>query len=295
LLLVLGAVVCWSGLGVMVNLLYALGADPLWVVLLRVALAAGLLTAALTLWRPRSLLVPRGRLVGLFVYGLLGVAVNMACFLYALQHTTVTTAVVIAYAHPAMVVLLARLVFAEPLNRHLLAALLLTSAGVFLVAEGYNPAALRLNFTGIGFALGNAMGIASFNVLGKRLVRGMDSWTVLVYGLLFGGAVLAAVWAAAGAPAAPLPAEGWLLVLGLALIPSILAYALYLQALKRLAAGRAAIAASLEPVLASLLAWIALGERITPLQAAGAALVLSGVFVIRSRRGTTGAPPPQRG
>ncbi len=274
--------------------LYRLGAEPLTVVVLRVGVAAGLLGLVLALVSPASLRVSTRRLPGLAVYGLLGVAVNMACFFYALQHTTVTTAIVIAYAHPAMVVLLARLVFAEPLTKQILGALSLTLAGVFLVAEGYDLSALRLNLPGVGFALANASGIAAFTVLGKRLVKGTDSWTVLMYGLLFGGAVLASVWALRGPVMHPLSAYGWLLILALAVFPSILAYGLYLRALTRLAAGRAAIAATLEPVLASLLAWAILGERVSPPQAAGAALVLVGVLVIRTRRAPSAPPPVQR-
>ncbi|MFO8034448.1 MAG: EamA family transporter [Candidatus Bipolaricaulota bacterium] len=294
MLLILAAVVCWSGLGVMGKELYRLGADPLTVVVLRVAVAAGLLGLILAVFRPACLRVPARRLPGLAVYGLLGVAVNMACFFYALQYTTVTTAIVIASAHPAMVVLLARLVFAEPLSRQLLGALGVTLAGVFLVAEGYNLDALRPNLPGVGFALANASGIAAFNVLGKRLVRGTNSWTVLIYGLLFGGAVLAVTWAFQGEGFQSLPAYGWSLILGLAVFPSILAYGFYLKALTRLAAGRAAIASTLEPVLASFLAWAVLGETVTALQALGVALVLGGVLIIRRRRGTSGPPPPQR-
>ncbi len=282
--MILLAVVCWSGLGVMGKELYRLGAEPLTVVVLRIGMAVSILGFVMGALRPALLRAPRARLPGLALYGLLGVAVNMACFFFALQYTTVTTAIVIAYAHPAMVVLLARVVFKEPLSLRVLGALALTMAGVFLVAEGYDLDALRLNLPGVGFALANATGIAAFNVLGKRLVGDLNSWTVLLYGLGFGGLVLAGVWGISAPSAPSLPLYGWLLLVALAVFPSILAYGLYLRALVYLPAGRAAIAATLEPVLASFLAWAALGERVTALQAAGAALVLGGVLIIRTQR-----------
>ncbi len=282
--LILAAVVCWSGLGVMGKELYRLGAEPLTVVVFRVGIAVGILGFFMGAFRPALLRAPRARLPGLALYGLLGVAVNMACFFFALQYTTVTTAIVIAYAHPAMVVLLARFVFREPMNLQMVGALTLTMAGVFLVAEGYDLDALRLNLPGVGFALANAAGIAAFNVMGKRLVGGLNSWTVLLYGLAFGGLVLTGVWSLHTPIAPALPLYGWLLIVALAVFPSILAYGLYLRALVHLPVGRAAIAATLEPVLASFLAWAALGERITVLQAVGAALVLGGVLIIRTRR-----------
>lgn len=270
--------------------LYRLGAEPLTVVVLRVGMATGILGLVIGAFRPTLLRIPRARVPGLALYGLLGIAVNMACFFYALQYTTVTTAIVLAYAHPAIVVLLARLAFKEPLNRQVAGALVLTMAGVFLVAEGYHLDALRLNLPGVGFALANAAGIAAFNVLGKRLVGSSNSWTVLFYGLIFGGLVLTGVWGLQGPSLPSLPAYGWLLIAALAVFPSILAYGLYLRALVHLPAGRASIAATLEPVLASFLAWAILGERVTALQAAGAALVLSGVLIIRTRRGKNAIP-----
>lgn len=69
--------------------------------------------------------------------------------------------------------------------------------------------------------------------------------------------------------------------MALAVFPSILAYRLYLMALRRLEAGRAAIVATLEPVLASIWAWLALGEGLGPGQVVGGMLVIAGVLTLQ--------------
>ncbi|MBC7170610.1 EamA family transporter [Candidatus Bipolaricaulota bacterium] len=279
--LVLAAVLFWSTLGVIGKTLYGLGAEPLFVVTFRVLFALGILGAGLGLVRPRLLRVPRGRLPGLALYGVVAVGANFALFFLALQHTTVATAIVVAYSHPALVALLAWPLLGERLNLRRVLALALTAGGVFLVAGGYEPGALQANLLGLGYALGNALCLAAYNLLGKRLIVRVDPWTVMVYGFVFGGAFLAALWGARGAVIPTLPAAGWLLIVALAAFPSILAYGLYLLALRRLEASRAAIVATLEPVLAAAWAWLALGEGMLPGQLVGGALVIAGVLVLR--------------
>jgi len=281
--LVLAAVACWSVLGAIGKTLYGLGAYPLAVVTFRVAFALAILLVALGAFRPRLVRIPPRRLPALVLYGLVAIGANFACFFYALRHTSVATAVVIVYSHPALVALLSWPLFGERLDRRKLLALGLTLGGVFLVAGAYAPEALRGNLVGVGLALGSAIAISVYNILGKKLLRGMNAWTVTLYGFAFGGIALTVLWATHGAQVPALPAYGWGLIFVLAVFPSILAYGLYLKALTRIEASRAAIVATLEPVLAAVWAWLALGETVTPLQLGGGALVLAGVASLRTR------------
>ncbi|MGQ9478148.1 MAG: DMT family transporter [Candidatus Bipolaricaulia bacterium] len=283
-LLVLIAVVLWAGLGVIGKGLYRLGVEPLTVVTFRTLFACGLLFAILALLEPGLLQVQARRLPALVLYGLVAVALNYACYFYALKYTTVTAAIVIVYAHPALVALLARPIFGEPLDRWKLLALGLTLSGVFLVAQGYAPEGFALNLRGALLALAAAFAITFYNLMGKRLLRDLDSWTIIAYGFLFGGIALLGWWGWKGEHRLAYPGLAWGLIVLLAVFPSILAYGLYLRALGRLEAGRAAIIATLEPVLASLLAFLALGELVEPLQVLGGLLVLGGVIILQARR-----------
>jgi len=281
-LLVLVAVIFWSGLGVIGKELYGLGLDPLSVITFRVLFAFGLLLAAVGIFKPSLLHVQAQKLPVLVLYGLVAVALNFTCYFYALQYITVTTAIILVYTYPAIVTLLSRLIFKERLERWKLLALGLTLAGVFLVAQGYALERLILNLKGALLALTTAAAIAFYNLMGKRLLRGINSWTLTLYGFLFGGLFLAGWRSWQGLPA-DYPLLAWGLILVLALFPSILAYGLYLQALKHLEASRAAITATLEPVLAAWLAFIVLGEQVEPLQALGGLLVLGGVILLQLR------------
>jgi drug/metabolite transporter (DMT)-like permease len=65
----------------------------------------------------------------------------------------------------------------------------------------------------------------------------------------------------------------------MALFPSLVCYLIYYYALKFIAASRVSAFSYLQPLLATVMAVMVLGEEVTGGLAAGGALILSGVFV----------------
>lgn len=276
------AAALWATLGLFGKFLYRYPVDPITVVALRAAIAALTLGAVLAVCRPGWLVIDRRDLPFFALFGLVGVALNYACYFLALKWTTVTTAVVLLYTYPALVVLGAAIFFQEAVGRLKALALLLALGGCFLVAQGYDPAALRFNLPGVFYGLGAAVTMAAYSLLGKRGVRRYPGWTVVFYAIGFGAAGLA-LWRGTGlllALSYPWPA--WLLILGLAWLPTLLAYSLFTLALNDIEAGRAGIVATLEPVLAAGAAYLVLDERLALPQWAGAALILAAVLVVQA-------------
>lgn len=84
------------------------------------------------------------------------------------------------------------------------------------------------------------------------------------------------------------PPAGWLLLLYLGVVPTALAYALFLLGMRHIAATAASIVTLLEPLVAAGLAWLLLGERLGPLGLLGATLLLGAVALLstgKERRG----------
>ncbi len=291
--LVLLAVLFWASIGVVGKALYRMGVDPVGAATLRVLLA----WAITALWlssRKGGFRVPLRKIPGLVLYGAVAVALNYLCYLYALEFIGVTPAIVLVYTHPVAVAILSRALFRESLGRRKVLSLFLTLVGVFLVAQGYDPARFRVNLPGVLLALGTSGGITFYNLWGKRLVRDLDPWTVLFWGFAVGGLLLGVFRGLVFRGPWGYPPRAWGLLLFLALFPSVLGYGLYLRALQRLEASRAAIAATLEPVLASVLAVLFLGEKIQGLQALGGLSVLIGVLAVRLEP-ARGVEPPTCG
>ena len=110
--------------------------------------------------------------------------------------------------------------------------------------------------------------------------RGAEPATTLVWG--FGVAV--AIWAVA------VPWWSWPLetladprvaaaVVGVGLVGTLVPFALAVGAVRVISAATAGIAATSEPVFAAAFAWLLLGQHLTPVQLAGAALVVAGVVL----------------
>ena len=84
---------------------------------------------------------------------------------------------------------------------------------------------------------------------------------------------------AQGAVKLPLTAEGWVGFGGVALSHTI-GTLTFFGAIPLLGAVRAAMITNLEPVLGILFAMLVLGERLSPIQGAGAALVIVSIFAM---------------
>jgi DME family drug/metabolite transporter len=137
-----------------------------------------------------------------------------------------------------------------------------------------------LNWLGIVAGLGAGLTYALYSVFNKIGLRRHDGWTVLAYGLLAGSVFLA-----------PLQSPQWLVtalrqpgavvwLLMLALGPTLGAGLSFNAGLRYVPVSSASIVATLEPVIASLLAFTFLHERLDPAQLVGGGLILAAVIFL---------------
>ncbi|MGC2003503.1 EamA family transporter, partial [Trebonia sp.] len=144
-----------------------------------------------------------------------------------------------------------------------------------------------------GFALLAAAGFATLTLIGASPVPGLDDLTVTGFGFTFGGLVLLPFAAVSGLAFRPGPAAiGLLIALGTG--PTAAAYTLYFRGLRGAPAGTAALIALLEPLTATLLAALLLGDRLSLPGMAGAALLLAAVAATALRGSPVTAGPRRR-
>lgn len=249
--------------------------SPLGVGALRIAVGGSILAVVAAATRSLGPLRAQAPLV--LVAGA-GVAVYQVAFFAALADTGVTIGTVVAIgAAPVLTGLLEWLSTAELPGRRWFAATPLAVAGVVLLGSGGGGAG---SATGVGLALLASLGYATYAVLGRRMLAGGAS-PLGVMGASFGigAVVLAPVAATAGAVVLARP-SGVLLVLYLGLLPTAFAYVLFGRALRALPASETATLGLAEPVTATLLGIVALGEHPGPLALAGAGLVLVALAVL---------------
>lgn len=273
----------WGTIGLFFKAGLAYGLTPLGLAFMRASLTFVMLALGLALWRPALLRIRPRDLPYFALFGGISVAMFYWVYIVAVDLTTVATAAVLLYTAPAWVTLLAWRLYGEPLGKRQVLALVLAFVGCALVARAYDPAQLRVNWLGLLAGLGAGLTYAMYSVLGVPVLRRYPPTTVVLWAVLFGALVLAPFVLLGGvgqlAPVAT-PSDLWLWLVGLAAIPTVGALLLYTSGLKRVPAGVASITATLEPVVATLIAVFILSESFASWQMVGAALILVGILLL---------------
>ncbi|GHC86654.1 membrane protein [Streptomyces flavofungini] len=279
----------FGGSGVAAKPLIEAGLDPLHVVWLRVAGAA--LVMLPIAWRRRALVRQRPALLAGF--GLLAVAGVQACYFASISRIPVGVALLIEYLAPALVLGWVRFVQRRPVTKAAAFGVILAVGGLACVVEVWSG--LSFDTVGLLLALGAACCQVGYFVLSDQGsdagAEAPDPLGVIAYGLLVGTAVLTVIarpWGmdwqvlagSADMDGSAVPA--WALIGWIVLVATVVAYVTGVVSVRRLSPQVAGVVACLEAVIATVLAWVMLGERLSPPQLLGGAIVLVGAFIAQS-------------
>ncbi|WP_406325449.1 EamA family transporter [Streptomyces sp. NBC_01617] len=303
--LALASAFAFGGSGVAAKPLIEAGLDPLHVVWLRVAGAA--LVMLPVAWRHRDLV--RGRPVLLLGFGLLAVAGVQACYFAAISRIPVGVALLVEYLAPALVLGWVRFVQRRPVTRAAAVGVVLAVGGLACVVEVWSG--LSFDAVGLLLALGAACCQVGYFVLSDQGSQDSAAGAepphpvgVIAYGLLIGAVVLTVIarpwgmdWSLLGGSAAMngtgVPA--WLLLGWIVLLATVIAYVTGVISVRLLSPAVAGVVACLEAVIATVLAWVLLGEHLSAPQLFGGSLVLIGAFIAQSSTPKTASGPVASG
>ncbi|WGD44118.1 EamA family transporter [Streptomyces cathayae] len=287
--LALLSAVAFGGSGVAAKPLIEAGLDPLHVVWLRVTGAALVLLPLAV--RHRGLLRSHPALLAGF--GLFAVAGVQACYFAAISRIPVGVALLVEYLAPALVLGWVRFVQRRPVTRAAAVGVVLAVGGLACVVEVWSG--LGFDALGLALALGAACCQVGYFVLSDQGSdqgdRAPDPLGVIAYGLLVGAAVLTLVarpwsmdWSVLGGDASMdgTPVAAFVLLAWIVLVATVVAYGTGVLSVRRLSPQVAGVVACLEAVIATVLAWVLLGEHLSAPQLVGGAVVLAGAFIAQS-------------
>lgn len=284
--LILLAAALWGTVGITTQALYRLTAtNPLSVGFFRLAIAAPAL--ALGCWSAlgrRSLRITRHDLARIALIGLM-LALYQACYFAAIVRVGVTLATLVTLClAPVIVALLSVALLGERPTRRTLAALVCALVGIAcVVGSGSGGARASFNLGGILLACGSALGYAIVTLAGRAIAGRYHPLQINAVAFATGALVLLPLALATGFVAV-YPARGWLLLAYLGLVPTALAYLLFVAGMRTTPATVASIATLLEPLTAAVLAAVLFGERLEPLGLLGAGLLLAALVALAVRR-----------
>ncbi|MBC7291865.1 MAG: DMT family transporter [Actinotalea sp.] len=271
-------------MAIFARLAYDGGGEVVAVVWLRFVLAAVVLHVVL---RVRGLALPRGRtLLALAALGGLGYVGQSMSYFSALTFAPAGVVALLLYLYPVFVTVLATATGRDRWTRGRVVALALATAGTALtigpVAVAWEPRVA----VGMGLAVLAALIYSGYIVLSERPTSragALPSTTVVVTA----AAVVLTVPALATGSALPQTTGGWVAVLAIALVSTVVAIIAFFAGLARLGPSSAATLSTFEPVVTVALAAIVLAEAFTPVQLVGGALILAAVVLLVRAHPTT--------
>ena len=280
---VLAGSIAFSAKPVLVKAIYQYGVDTTTLLALRMLFAAPLF-ALMAWWAGRPAVAFTGReIAGIVALGFLGYYLGSFLDLAGLQYISAGFGRLILYLYPTVVLLMSAAFLRQPLRAPQLASLGLSYAGIALVfsAEVRPGDDLALTVWGTTLVFGSAVAYATYLAAGSRLVHKFGSMRFSAYASLIAtGFVIAHFLALRPVRALVVAPEVYVLATVLAVFATVLPLWLMAEGLKRIGANQVSLVGCIGPLATLAFAWAFLGEAVTLIQLAGAALVLAGVLII---------------
>lgn len=282
---VVAAGICWGLIGVFTKAIGSLGFTEMQMLAVKGVLAAALLFLMIFIKDKRLFRLKKWTDIRYFVgTGICSFTFFSWCYMKAINLTSLGVAAVLLYTAPTFVMLFSLVLFREKMTKTKGAVLGMTFLGCVLVAGLWEGGAA---FTGRGIFVGLCAGIgyALYSIFGTFAIRqGYGSLTISFYTFLTAAVFMAFCVNPVEIVQRITVLEAWPLLVVFALLTTVVPYLCYTKGLGGLPASRAAVTATIEPVVAALLGIFVFHESASVLKIAGIALVLLSV-VLMGRRG----------
>lgn len=217
----------------------------------------------------------------LFILSGLSMFGTASCYYISMQESSVSTAVVLMYTAPIIVMIYSVLFLGEKLTKLKLCAVLLMLLGCALVSGIIGG--FKFSVWGIAAGFMSGISYSSYNILTKiQMRKGARPQSATLYCFIF-MAILAVAFCnpaelvtlAAKAPAPIIP-----LMIGIGVVTTVLPYLLYTFAMRELPAGTASSLGIVEPMSATIFSITLLGEKPDIFSIVGIVLIIGAVFIL---------------
>ena len=207
-----------------------------------------------------------------------------AVYYVAIERLPVAVALVLQYTAPAMVVIWTALRLRAKPRNDVLFAVALALAGVALVSGLLGAKIGSADGLGVVMGLASAILFATYTLVGESVISSYGPLGAMFRAFSIAGAGWITWQAFNGWPAELFEPANLPRVLLVGVMATLVPFFLYLWGVERVRAERAAIAATLEPVLGAVVAWLLLDQSLGILQVTGGALVIVAVILIQTSR-----------
>lgn len=214
------------------------------------------------------------------VFGIYGICIAMfqITFFSAVKISMVSIVTLIALCTaPVFVAILSRIFLSEKITKRVVTSMAISTVGTVLIMGTNGSGTGEVSqYLGYLLALGAGLSYATITICGKKLVKNYEPVNILSIVFILASIILL--------PLVKIPSNlsvtGWLILLYLGVVPTAIAYVLFNVGLKKASATKAAIATLFEPLTATVLSVILIGERFSQVQGIGASLLIVALVLI---------------
>lgn len=283
--------VCFGTISLWAKWGYALGLDPLGLLVLRFGIASLLLWGAVLLSYGKLPWLGAKQVLFLSLQGGLGYGFTAGFFFMALENLPAGMASMLFYLHPLLTAALTPVLFKQSIAKRTQVALAIALVGSAFLASGALQG--ELSWQGITYALMAAIAYAGFTLAGQFTTRDTSPLLVTAYTTTACFATIT-LWVRPSLGwLASLTLPMWLTASGLAVIATVLGILLYLAGIQHIGASQASIVSALEPATGVLLSVFVLNETLGLAQCIGVGLILLGAISLAFNRSKANTSSPQ--
>jgi len=285
ILLIATSAASFGTLAIFGRFLYEDGMDTFTILFLRFGFAA-LLMAMFLLLRKEKL--PRGKiLLQLIGMGALGYVGQSFSYLTAINYASAGLVALLLYLYPMFVFILSVMVLREKVTWIKIVAIILALIGTALTVD---PAGGKLY--GILLAVAAALIYSVYIIVGTNVMKHVSVVQSSLVIFASAGAVYGILTAFNGVHF-PSTNSGWLSIVGIVLVATVIPVVTFLAGLERIGPTNAAMLSTVEPVVTGLLATWIFGERLQTISLLGGGMILIAVILL-TRRETSEIKEPAR-
>ncbi len=223
----------------------------------------------ITLFKKDSLLT--------IISGVIGYGLMLVLFTLAIVHTTIANAFFLLFIEPIFVIALAAIFLKEKLTKQIIVATILSIIGVFII---FNPSGAGSNLLGNLYGIGAGIAYAIYIITSKQLGKNHNS-TVVTLGTFLTALVFIflATFFYESPVSLTIPLITWVLIILFGAV-NVSAYFLLNYGLKHVTASYGSLLLLLEPVSASVFAFLFYKETLTLSTMIGSLFIISSIVYI---------------
>jgi len=285
-LVLLGAV-CFSIKAILIKLAYQYSVDAVTLLMLRMCFSLPFFLVVLSLYKRKETeeKATGQDLVKIMLLGVLGYYVASIFDFWGLEHITAGLERLVLFSYPTIVVLISFFVLKKPITKTILASLILTYLGIFIIFSDGKIGGNGNVYLGASLIFVSAITYAAYLVGSGNLIPKIGSVLFNAYAMIVACVAIILHFAIAQPTnLLELNPEVYYYAFAIAIISTVIPTFLVAEGINLIGASKASIVASVGPVISIFLGYTFLNEPVTIIEMIGTLFVMGGVLLISYKK-----------